>query len=432
MSKSHLALLGGEPVITTPFAPYRTMGEEEARAAHHVVSSGVLSAFFGSPGPGFLGGEEIRALESEAGAFFGGNPVVARTSWTGGLGAGVGALGLEPGDEVIVPPWTMSATATAILHWNAIPVFGDIEQKTFILDPDKVSTLISNRTRAIAVVDIFGHPADMDAFGRLAKEHGLKLISDTAQAPGTERAGRKAGTQADIGGYSLNYHKHIHCGEGGLAVTNDDALADRMRLIRNHAEVVVQPATNADLVNMLGFNFRLGEIEAAIARIQLGKLEARLEDRQAVAQRLRDGLSGLEGLRLPVVEEGATHAFYVFGMVLDPDALKVGRRTLVEALQAEGVPGLMAGYQNIHRLPLFEKKIAFGSGGFPWNLDATRKDIRYGQGTCPVAERLHDETFLGVEMCAHEFSEGETDQVIEAFKKVWAQLDVLAGRDKAS
>src|SRR2546422_46330 len=149
-------------------------------------------------------------------------------------------------------------SATASLHWNAIPVFADIEPETFCLDPRLVEANIKPHTRAIMAVDIFGHSADMDALMAIARKHGLKVISDAAQAPGALYKGRYAGTRADVGCYSLNYHKHIHTGEGGILVTEDDDIAERLRLIRNHAEAVVGDKGVTDLRNMIGYNFRLG------------------------------------------------------------------------------------------------------------------------------------------------------------------------------
>ena len=419
-----LAIGGGSPVITAPFPPYRSLGEEETAAANRVLQSGVLSAFIGAAGPGFLGGPEVQALEREAAERFGVKHVVSVNSWTSGLVAAVGAIGIEPGDEVIVTPWTMVATATAILHWNGIPVFADIDPHSFNLDPSKVEALITPRTRAILCADIFGQSANIPALRAIADRHGLRLITDTAQAPGAELAGRSAGTGADIGGFSLNYHKHIHCGEGGLLVTNDDRLADRLRLIRNHGEAVIDSDDPAELANILGHNFRLGEIEAAIAREQLMKLPALVASRQRAAERLRAGLSDLQGLRLPAVAPEATHVYYVFGMVLNLECLGRARSWILGALKAEGVPALFGGYQCIHLNPLFRHRIAYGSSGFPWT-GLTRGDssVTYAPGLCPVAEEMHQRTFLGLNLCAHPYTDAEIDQVVTAFRKVWAHLE---------
>ena len=420
-----LAVLGGEPVIRSPFPPYRSIGDEEERAASEVIRSGVLSAYVGARGDAFLGGPRVRAFEAAAAQYFGVRHAIAVNSWTSGLIAAVGAIGLEPGDEVIVTPWSMAATATAILHWNGIPVFADIERDTFNLDPAAVERALSPFTKAIMVADIFGQSADMKGLRRIADRHGLKIIGDTAQAPGARVGDRFAGTQADIGGYSLNFHKHIHCGEGGVVVTNDDTLARRTQLIRNHAEAVVDSDDPAALSNMLGFNFRMGEIEAAIATEQLKKLQSKVDSRQRAAAQLSSGLRGLPGLQAPVVRPGSTHVYYVYGMVLDLDRLRTTRAKLVAALRAEGVPALLSGYQNLHRLPVFTRKIAYGSKGFPWTNSISRRSVEYGDGVCPVAEELHDRSFFGINLCAHEFDASQVDAVLAAFHKVWDNRELL-------
>jgi perosamine synthetase len=428
MNHPALAIHGGPATIPTPLAPFVSVGEAEAQAAAEVVRSGVLSAYIGAQGDAFMGGPRVRALEAQAAEFFGVRHAIAVNSWTSGLIAAVAALGLEPGDEVITTPWTMAATATAILHCNALPVFADIDPRTFNIDPQAVERLVTPRTRAILSVDIFGQSADMQALRKIADRHGLKLLSDTAQAPGARAPdGRFAGLQADIGGYSLNYHKHIHCGEGGILVTNDDRLAWRMQMLRNHAEAVVESEDPAELAGLLGFNFRLGEIEAAIASIQLTRLAERVESRQRIARQLDQGLKDLRGLRTPEVAPGCTHVYYVYGMVLQEEVLGVPRASIAAALRAEGVPGVMAAYQNLHLLPLFRHKIAYGRNGFPWNSPYARQGIAYGEGTCPVAEELHSRTFLGLALCMNEYPPEDVELVIQAFRKVWASLDSLRG-----
>lgn len=418
-----LALYGGEPVIGEPLELFRSMGEEEVEAAAKVVRSGVLSAFIGAPGEAFLGGPNVRRFEKEVEEYFAVRHAITVNSWTSGLIAAVGAIGVEPGDEIITTPWTMSATAMAILHWNAIPVFADIDRSSFNIDPASAEAAIGPRTRAILAADIFGQSAEMTALRGVADRHGLKLITDTAQAPGARTGNRYAGTLADIGGFSLNYHKHIHCGEGGVLVTDDDWLAERLRLLRNHAESVIQSDDPAALSNMIGYNFRMGEIEAAIGSVQLGKLGGRVASRQRAARQLDEGLAGLTALKLPAVNPEGTHVYYVYGLTLDIDALGVARERIIEALRAEGVPALFGGYQNLHLLPMFQRKIAYGTGGFPWTI--AEREIVYGPGICPVAEDLHGRTFMGLNLCMFEYHPADVERVIDAFRKVWDNLDAL-------
>jgi perosamine synthetase len=403
--------------------PRNIIGVEEEIAALRVLRSGCLSGFLGSAGEGFLGGPEVRAFEEEWADAFRVRHAITVNSWTSGLVSMLGAIGLEPGDEVIVSPWTMCATATAVLHWNAIPVFADIDRSTYCLDALAVEQQITSRTRAILAVDIFGQSADMTALRVLANKHSLWLVSDSAQAPGALQGGALAGTLADIGGFSLNYHKHIHTGEGGVIVTNDDRLAERCRLIRNHAEAVVAPETPDDeLVNMVGYNFRLGEIEAAIGRCQLGKLDEQIRRRQEIASVLDQCLRCLPGLTVPHVAPGNSHVYYIYGMQIEPGMLKCDREWLVRALEAEGIRGLSHAYVNVHRLPMYRRRIAFGSSGYPWENGESSSGVEYGEGICPVAEDLQDQTYVGLEMCAYEMSDEQALQVGQAFAKVWSAV----------
>lgn len=421
-----LALNGGEAYIKEEFTAYNSIGKEEVQAAVEVLESGVLSSFIGRAGEYFLGGPKVREFEEVVADFFGVRFAVSVNSWTSGLIAGMGSLELEPGDEVIVSPWTMCASATSILQWNAIPVFADIDPVTLCLDPTSVEARISNRTKAIMSVDIGGHPADTDALNRIAKKYHLKIMSDTAQAPGAKNAGRFAGTLTDVGGYSLNYHKHIHTGEGGLVVTNDPDIALRAQMIRNHAEAVVDSNDRRHLRNMVGYNFRLGEIEAAIGIEQMKKLPGAVKGRQVAAEKLISGLSNLSGLQLPETLPGYTHAYYMFFMKIDPSVTGVSRDRICDALRAEGVPGLGTKFENLHLLPMFQQKIAFGSNGAPWTADFCTNDVDYSKGICPVAEGLHDESYLGFQMCVHEMKDYELEKMIGAFCKVWDNLEELA------
>ncbi len=422
---NELALNGGSKTIQYDFKHYNPIGEEELNAAIEVIKTGVLSKFLGAWHEDFYGGVKVREFEDAASSYFKVKHAITVNSWTSGLICAVGAIGVEPGDEIIVTPWTMCATATSILHWNAIPVFADIDPQTFTISPSSIESNITSRTKAIMVVDIFGQSADMDNISKLAEKYNLKVIGDTAQAPGTSYKGKKTGTMVDIGGYSLNYHKHIHTGEGGIVVTNDDFLAERIRLIRNHAEAVVGPMGINNLSNMIGYNFRLGEIECAIGIEQLKKLDHLIFLRQQMAEKLTDNLSSLRGLRLPSVVDDATHAYYIYPMVLDTETLGVSREFIFDALTAEGVPGLIKGYTNIHLLPLFQKKIAYGTKGFPWVSGISRDDISYKKGICPIAEDLHDRSFLGFLICTFDLTEDDIALIGSAFHKVWKHIDSL-------
>lgn len=423
-SKTTLALFGGPKTIQHGFAKYNPIGAEELSAATKVIQSGVLSQFIGAWHDDFYGGPKVREFEQRCAEFFGVKHAITVNSWTSGLIAAVGAIGTEPGDEIITTPWTMSATATAILHWNAIPVFADIDPLTYNLDPRSIESNITPHTKAIIAVDIFGQSSDMTEILAIANRHGLKVISDTAQAPGAMYKGRYAGTLAHIGGYSLNYHKHIHTGEGGILVTDDDEMAERLQLIRNHAEVVVQDKGVKNLSNMIGHNFRLGEIECAIGIEQLKKLPGLVASRQDLAESLTYELRDIPGLELPVVKEDRTHVYYVFPMKISTENLGVRRDRICDALVAEGV-GISRRYQNIHLLPVYQKQIAYGSKGFPWSANICRRAVNYAKGICPVAEDLNDHRYIGFSMCAYDLGDKEIRNIAQAFKKVWDNIDRL-------
>ena len=177
--------------------------------------------------------------------------------------------------------------------------------------------------------------------------------------------------------------------------------------------------------NIIGHNFRLGEIEAAIAREQLKKLSDLINSRQQAAKRLRMGLKSLNGIRLPLISEGCTHVYYVFGIVLTDKSLYERREKIAHALKSEGVPALGIGYQNIHLNPIFRQRIAYGTKSFPWK-GLTKGDsiVSYTDGICPKAERLHKKTFLGIGLCHHLYTNKEVDLIIDCFHKVWEGLNL--------
>lgn len=415
-----LAIDGGSPTIDYIIPPYNPFGEDEVSAASEVVRSGVLSDYVANSSEHFFGGQKVLEFEESIANFYGVQHAITVNSWTSGLVCAIGAIDPEPFSEIIVPTWTMCATATAILHWNCIPVFADIDPDTFCISPASIESCISSRTVAIIAVDIAGHSCDYDSILSIASKHGLKVISDSAQSPYTKYNGDFVSKQAHIGGFSYNYHKHIHTGEGGVVITNDDDLAFRVRLIRNHGEACVSGFNYSNISNIVGHNFRLGEIESSIGIQQLKKLPLLVAAKSTFAAQLTAGLIGLRGLLLPQTKSYSTHSFYVYCMTLDLSALTVDRQYVFNALSAEGVPGLMNSFANLHTLPIFQRKLAYGSSHFPWSH--SQSSVTYDQGICPVAEELHTRTFLGLQLCTHALNTEIIDDIISAFHKVWNSI----------
>ena len=421
-----LALNGGQPVRTHPFPPHVTVGVEEKAAACRVIDSGVLSRYLGAWHEQFMGGDEVQALEREWAAHYGVRHAIAVNSATSGIICAIGASGIEPGDEVVVGPWSMCISATAPLFYGAVPVFADIEPSCFCLDPTDVERKITPRTRAIIAVDLFGQPYDADRINSLAARHGIIVIEDAAQAPGAALHGKPAGTLGDIGVFSLNYHKHIHCGEGGVIVTNDDTLARRLCLIRNHAEAVVEGMEETDLCNMLGYNFRMTELEAAVARCQLSKLAGLNEKRRANVAYLEKGLEDIPCLTMPQVRDDGLHVYYVHACPYDRDAAQVSAHQFAAALKAE-LPHfalrekegtkLGCGYARpLYQLPLFRQKIAYGTKGWPFSQ---QQALDYAGKLCPVCEKLHDGGILTHEFMLPSLDREDLNDVLDAFHKVW-------------
>jgi len=396
---------------------YNPISIEEKNAANRVLDSGCLSSFLGGWGDDFHGGPEIKKFEKEISEYFGVQHAVTFNSLTSGLIAAVGAIGIEPGDEVIVSPWTMSATATAIIVWGGIPVFADIEKDYFGLDPESVKIKITDSTKAIMVTDIFGHGAKLDELKIIADQYGLKLIEDVAQAPGIKFKNKYCGCWGDIGGFSLNYHKHIHTGEGGFCITDNEDLALKMKMIRNHAEASIVGSPLTTLTNMVGYNFRMGEMEAAIGREQLKKLPELLSVNQNKSEIINTILRQEPDFKVAAIEDESGHAFYVLPIVLSGTSEQ--RSSWLDKLKKAGVPGLMEGYVNVHRLPMYENKIAFGKG-YPWCF--AKNESNYGIGVCPVSESFKDQCFVGLLVSMFDLNDDECRWIANTMISTWKNV----------
>ncbi len=432
---AQLALLGGTPVRTKPFPAYKVMGEEEKMAACRVIDSGILSRFLGAWHADFYGGPEVQAFEREWATITGVRYGIAVNSCTSGLYSAVGAAGVGPGDEIIVSPYTMAASATAPLIFSAIPVFADIDPQTYCISAETIRPKITPRTKAIIVVHIFGQPADMDPIMALAREHGLIVIEDCAQAPFATYKGRPVGSLGHMGVFSLNYHKHIHTGEGGIVTANDDSLAERVQLIRNHAEAVVEKKGVSNLVNMIGFNFRLGEIEAAMGREQLKKGTGLIAQRKANVAYLERQIKDLPGLKVPHIGAAGDHVYYVHTLDYDAGVTGVTRERVVQALKAElpatelreGEGPLMGlGYvKPLYLMPIFQNQIAYGKSGYPFTSPLYEGKVDYRKGLCPNAELAHFERVITHEMMRSGMTEADMNDVASAYHKVWKNLESL-------
>jgi perosamine synthetase len=430
-----LAIHGGEKIRTKKFPKYNTIGTEEEQAVARVLKSGILSQYLGCWHENFYGGPEVQAFEKEWAHFFGVKHAIAVNSATSALYAAVGASGIQPGDEIIVSPCTMTASAIAPLIYNAIPVFADIEEDYLCLDPASVEKNITPHTKAIIVVDICGQPYDVEKINAIAKKHNLIVIEDCAQAPGALYKKQLAGTCADMGIFSLNYHKHIHTGEGGVLVTDNDVLAERVRMIRNHAEAVADDRNFETQANMLGFNYRMPEIEAAMGREQLKKLPQLIKERIKNVEYLESKLSKIPCLKMAKVREHCSHVYYIHPIMFDKKIAGVDKWTFVKAVQAElevielrekeGVK-VVAGFgKPLYWQSLYQKQKIYGEHKYPWNAFENAKKISYAKGTCPVSEKLFNDSLIIHELMRPGMTKEDLDDVVKAFEKVWKHRSEL-------
>jgi dTDP-4-amino-4,6-dideoxygalactose transaminase len=425
-----LALLGGKPVRSHLFPRHNTIGAEEMKAASEVLKSGNLSQFLGCWDDDFYGGPKVQEFESAWAEFYGAKYAYSVNSNTSGLFAAIGACDVGPGDEVIVSPYTMTASAIAPVIYGAVPVFADIDPHTFCLDPRSIEERITSRTKAILVVHIFGHPADMDAINALAKEHNIRLIEDCAQAPATYYQGKIVGSLGDLGVFSLNYHKHINTGEGGVVTTNDELLAEKISLIRNHGEQVVEAKGTKNLVNTFGFNYRLTEIQAAIGIEQLKKLPYLMKVRQAHSEFLSERLGQFAGITAPYIAKGCVHSYYQQAFLYDAAKLGISRNIFIKALRAE-LPSsycrkrdslIGAGYvRPLYLEPIYQNRV----GRCAFNCPRYEGTVSYRPGLCAVAERLHLAELFTLEYNRPGMSQSDLRDVVDAFEKVYTHREEL-------
>lgn len=425
-----LALLGGEPVRRHLFPPHNTIGPEEKRAALEVLDSGNLSQFLGSWSDDFYGGPKIQEFERAWAKHTDTKHALSVNSNTSGLFAAIGACNLGPGDEVIVSPYTMTASAIAPVVYGAVPVFADIDPRTFCLDPASIEQRITKYTKAILVVHLFGHPADMNAINALAKRYNLLVIEDCAQSPDTYYHGKIVGGLGDLGVFSLNYHKHIHTGEGGLVTTNNEALAEKVSLIRNHGEIVVEDKGTKDLVNILGFNYRLTELQAAIGSEQLKKLPSLMEIRRQNSRFLDERLGQFDGVTPPYVEEGCVHSYYTQSYRYNPDIIGIPRDTFLQALRAE-LPSsygrekdslIGGGYSHpLYLEPIYQQRV----GKCAFNCPRYQGRVSYEPGLCPVTERMYYSELFFFEYNRPGMTQADLQDVVDGFEKVYTNREQL-------
>jgi len=408
---ANLAIKGGSKIRSNPFPKHPIIGDEEKNQVMDVLNSGNISTFIASPGENFLGGKKIKEFEEKFSQKIGTKYGVAFNSASSALHAAVVSVGVNPGEEVIVPPTTFTSTATSSLMHNAIPVFCDVTADTYCLDPTKIEQVISPLSKAIIPVHLFGHPCDMDAILEISKKHGLKVIEDCAQSIAAEYKNKKVGTMGDCSIFSFQESKAIMTGEGGMLLTDDEEIADLARMVRNHGEVVLPSMKQRSYkTEFLGWGYRMTELEAALGIAQVEKLDSLNDQRIKLGQYLSDEINKIDGLK-HVKHEHVKHVYWMFGFTFDENVIGLSRNLFCEALREEGIP-CFAGYvEPLNLNPIYTEKRAFAFKHYDGNA-------KYGHGVCPVAEDLHKSKLINTIVCRPPATLDDMKDIVDAIHKI--------------
>ncbi|HDK26388.1 MAG TPA: DegT/DnrJ/EryC1/StrS family aminotransferase [Candidatus Atribacteria bacterium] len=312
-------------------------------------------------------GPVTQKFEKEFADYLGIKYAFGVSSGTAALHIALKALGIEEGDEVIVPSLTFVATANSVLYCGAKPIFADITSlNNFNISPDDILEKITNKTKAITVVHYGGYPCDMDAIMEIAKAHNLKVIEDAAHAPGAEYKGKKCGTIGDVGCFSFFANKNLVTGEGGMIVTNDDALAERIRIMRSHGMTTLTwdrhkgHAHSYDVVDM-GFNYRINEMASAIGLVQLRRLDGNNEKRREIVEEYKKRLEKISGISVPFKNYKEKPSYHILPILLAED---ISRNEFIDKLKEKGIQTSIH-YPPIHLFTYYRKKLGFEEGILP-------------------------------------------------------------------
>jgi perosamine synthetase len=337
------------------------LGEEEIEAVVRVLKSGRLTR-----------GEETRLFEKEFAEYVGCKHAITVMNGTVALEAMLKAIGVKGGDEVIVPDLTFIATANSVLNVGGKPVFADVKEDTVTIDPESVKEKITRKTKAIIAVHLYGHPADMRELAEIAADHRIFLLEDAAQSHGASINGRKTGCLGNAAAFSFYATKNMMTGEGGMVTTNDDGIAERLRKIRCHGE------TERYVSDFPGSNLHMTEMQAAIGRIQLRKLDELNEKRRMNAEYYDNELGKINGIVTPVEKPGYRHVYHQYVIKVEEEH----RDRLRSHLESSGVSTAIHYPIPLHEQPLYKKL------GYPQNQNPVAKDLSKRVLSIPVHPSL--------------------------------------------
>lgn len=377
---SELAIFGGKKTKTTPFGSGRRFDGQELAYLKEALDQNTLFYWFG---------EKTKELCYRFAEYAGTEHAVAATSGTAAIHVALGAAGVTEGDEVVTSPITDMGSVIGILYQNAVPVFADLDPRTYNMTAESIEKVLTPRTKAVVLVHLAGNPADLDPIVQLCRERGIALIEDCAQSYGCIYKGKKAGSFGDFGCFSVNDFKHISAGDGGVVVMNGQeryetafAFADK-----NYNRLAKSVAAG---IQTLAPNYRMNELTAAVALAQLEKVDWITERRRQFGDALTEAISELPGILPPVVQQDCASSYWFYMLRIDETLARVSRDDFAAALNAEGIPA-QAGYipTVVYQYPLFRSRTAYPGTHFPFDNPVYGEGgIFYREGDCPVAEEI--------------------------------------------
>jgi perosamine synthetase len=393
-----LAIDGGEPVRKTPFPSRGQMfGGRELELLKETIESGNLNR---------VGGKMTKAVEEGFASVLGMKHALAVTSGTAAIHTAVAAVNPDPGDEIITTSMSDMGTVIGIIYQNAIPIFADVAPGGYHLDPESVRRNITDRTRAIIVVHLWGQAANMDEFLKMGEEHGIPIIEDCAQAYLTTWKGRRVGSMGRLGCFSLQQSKHISAGDGGLVVTDDfaDKGWDRAASGRGHI--------------FLAMNYRISELQSAVTLAQLDRVESVCARRRELGDRLTEKLRGIPGVYPMTLQQGCDTTYWYYPIRVVEKEVGMSRDRFGAALGKEGIPNGTWLNKPLYLFEALLEQRTFGRSHHPFDSPAASRRVTYAPGLCPNAERTLEELLI---LTVHEFySEQDVDDMAAGIRKVAA------------
>ena len=387
-------------------------------------------------GPGSADTPHIHALEREWAEYVGTRYALVTNSGTAALHMSIAACGIGPGDEVIVPAFTFLATATSVLHHNAIPIFVDVDPYSMLIDVAKIEEKISERTKAIIPVHLNGVAADMDGVREIARRHGLIVIEDCAQAHGSPYKSVKVGNFGDMAAFSINQWKHLSALDGGLLNTNDEELRDKAEMVRTFGERIHAGKQREYNSYTMGWMYRCTDLVAAFARSQLTRLDELNEQRIESCRYLDRHLSEIKGVRLQTIPEGAKAVYWFYVTWISPEDLGIDiapakfRVAVQESLAAEGLNAGLWQSRPVPRQRIFLDQIGYGKG-CPWNCGHYGGTVRYSEEEYPGAQAVCDHTVWLSWGFAPDNGQKELDGIVAAYRKVFDHMDEVVERARS-